>query len=95
MLVYMLNSLLQHGFWKLLLVSCTILGAFGGFPQPPKVFLNLASYQIIQWALVFVLAYQGGAGEDVVLAAVATFVTMVIYKVVRALENNDEDELLL
>jgi hypothetical protein len=88
-----LDTLLKHGMWKLLLVTSTIVGAFGGFPTPPKAFLNLASYQVVQWGLVFVLAYQGGAGEDPMLAAMATAITFVLYKAVKALENND-DELL-
>lgn len=91
----MLKQLLQHSVWKLLLVSCTILGAFGGFPQPPKVFQTLTSYRLVQWALVFVLAYQGGAGEDPILAAAATVVTFIIYMVLRGLEGDDVDELLL
>lgn len=90
----MLKSLLQYNVWNLLLVSATVIGAFGGFPEPPKVFQNLASFQIVQWSLVFILAYQGGAGADPIFALAATLITMVLYKVVRAIENNDEDELL-
>lgn len=90
----MLKNLFQQSFWNLLLVSCTVVGAFGGFPEPPKAFLALASYQIVQWALVFVLAYQGGAGQDPVLAGAATLVTLILYKGIRALESGDEDELL-
>jgi hypothetical protein len=90
----MLNSLLKHGFWQILLVISTLLGAFGGFPQPPKAFQTLASYQVVQWGLVFVLAYQGGAGQDPVLAAAATLITLVLYKGIRAIESGDEGELL-
>lgn len=90
----MLNQLLKHGFWKILLVTATITGAFGGFPEPPKAFLNLASYQVVQWALVFVLAYQGGAGEDPILAAAATAITFVLYKLIRYTEGTDDDLVL-
>lgn len=90
-----LNALLKHGIWKILLVTCTIVGAFGGFPQPPKAFVKAANYQLIQWGLVFVLAYQGGAGEDPLFAAAATAITFVLYKFVRALEGTDDEELLL
>jgi len=88
-----LDRLLQQSFWNILLVSTTIIGAFGGFPQPPKIFQAAAEYQIVQWALVFVLAYQGGAGQDPIFALAATLVTMVLYKVVRALESKDATEL--
>jgi len=81
-----LEGLRQIGFWKMLLVTCTILGAFGGFPQPPKVFIRLASYEVVQWILVFVLAYQGGAGADWKLAAGATAATFLLYKSIRYFE---------
>jgi len=87
------DTLLQQSFMNILLVTTTIIGAFGGFPQPPKIFQAAAEYQIVQWALVFVLAYQGGAGQDPIFALVATLATMVLYKLVRALESNDVDEL--
>ena len=90
-----LDQLLKHGIWKLLLVTCTIVGAFGGFPTPPKIFSNLATYQIVQWGLVFVLAYQGGAGEDPLLAAAATAATFVLYKVIKYMEGDDDEDLLL
>lgn len=80
---------MQHGFWTILLVTATIVGAFGGFPEPPKAFSNLATFKPVQWALVFVLAYQGGAGQDPVLAAAATAATFVLYTVVRAFEQGD------
>jgi hypothetical protein len=88
-----LDSLLQQSFWNILLVSTTIIGAFGGFPQPPKIFQAAAEYQIVQWILVYILAYQGGAGQDPIFALAATLATMVLYKGVRALESNDANEL--
>lgn len=90
----MLNQLLKHGVWKIVLVTCTILGAFGGFPTPPKAFQRLAQNSFVQWGLVFVLAYQGGAGEDPILAAAATAVTFLLYTIIRAGEAADDDLLL-
>lgn len=91
----LLQSLLKHGTGRIILVIATIMGSFGGFPSPPKVFVDARKYQVVQWFLVFVLAYQGGSGQDVPLALAATFAIMVLYKGIRALENNDADELLL
>lgn len=90
----LLNKLFSLSFWQVLLVTCTILGAFGGFPEPPKLFQDLTKYQLVQWGLVFALVYQGGAGQDPVVAGAATLVTMILYKSVRALETGDEGELL-
>ena len=87
----MIQDLLKHEFWTILLVTCTVLGAFGGFPQPPKAFLQLTKYPIVQWFLVFVLAYQGGAGQDPLLAGAATLITFILYKVARAMEAPEND----
>lgn len=76
---------------KVTVAFATLIGAFGGFPEPPKAFVKLASYQIVQWFLVFVLLYQGGTGQDVVLAAIITTATFMVYKFVRYFEGTDED----
>ena len=56
----------------LVLVMATAVGAYGGFPEPPAPVKALMQNQIVQWALVFVLVYQGGSGQDVKLAALGT-----------------------
>lgn len=76
------------------LTFATMMGAFGGFPAPPKIFVKLTSYQIVQWFLLFVLLFQGGAGGDVVLAAIFTGITFLVYKFLRYFEKND-DELVI
>ena len=75
--------------WKLLLVLATVLGAFGGFPEPPKIFKTLTEYEIVQWALVAVLAYQGGAGENIFLSGLVTAVIYILYKGVRMFESQE------
>jgi hypothetical protein len=72
---------------QILLVLTTIIGAFGGFPTPPRFFTNMAKYAPVQWALVFVLAYQGGAGQDPVFAAASTAAVFVLYKLVTLGDN--------
>ena len=57
---------------QIILVLATVIGAWGGFPAAPPRFQQLASNPMVQWALVFVLAYQGGAGQDPMLAALGT-----------------------
>lgn len=86
-----LNDLMKYSFWKLVLVVATIVGAFGGFPEPPKTFQKLTSYPLVQWGLVFVLAYQGGAGEDPKLAAMVTAGAFILYKGVTMLEKKHEE----
>lgn len=73
--------------WKFVVAFATMIGAFGGFPQPPRSFQWLASWQVFQWFVVFVLLYQGGTGEDAILAALITLLTYTFYQVVIFIEN--------
>jgi hypothetical protein len=57
---------------QIILVVATVIGAWGGFPQAPPRFVELTANPMVQWGLVFVLAYQGGAGKDPMLAALGT-----------------------
>ena len=71
----------QYTMSQYVLAIATLLGAFGGFPAAPKVFTNLAQNEIVQWGLVFVLLYQGGAGQDIKFAAMITGAAYVAVKV--------------
>ena len=79
----------MNAVWKLLLVIATIIGAFGGFPEPPKLFKTMAKYQVVQWGLVAILAYQGGAGENIFLAAGMTAIVYLLYKGARLFETQE------
>jgi hypothetical protein len=81
---------LSRNMWSILLVIATIMGAFGGFPQPPKIFQRLSEYQLVQWFLVFVLAYQGGAGQNSRLALLSTLAIFVVYQIILYFEPVDE-----
>lgn len=57
---------------QLILATATALGAYGGFPEPPQTFKTLTQNEMVQWALVFVLIYQGGGGQDLKLTLLMT-----------------------
>ena len=58
----------------------TFIGAFGGFPEPPKVFIDLVlKHSWLKWILVFLLVFQGAGGQDPRLASIITFTGYVIY----------------
>lgn len=65
---------------NLILPLATGLIAFGGYPQPPQFFRDLASNEWFQWLLVFILIWQGGAGQKWDLALVATTVLFLVTK---------------
>ena len=65
-----------------LLALATGIGAYGGFPKPPKAFEKFAKTELAQWTLVFVLLYQGGAGQDVRFAISVTIAMYIIHHMV-------------
>lgn len=73
-------QLLGYDVNALVLVMATAIGAYGGFPTPPPAFQQLAQNELVQWGLVFVLCYQGGSGQDVKLAAMATVAMFALHK---------------
>lgn len=76
-------SLFSH----ILIATATGLGAFGGFPDPPKIFKNLIKNEIVKWILLAILIWQGGGGassnpvKDVVITSLITGVMYVGKKV--------------
>lgn len=88
------RDLLKAETLKIAMIIATTVGAFGGFPEPPRSFMALTKYQLVQWFLVFVLVFQGGAEGHAMQALGATVLSFVLYKVVRYLENRtNENEL--
>ena len=81
--------MLTDTFWRFVLVMATILGAFGGFPAPPKFFKWVTSFQLVQWGLVAVLAYQGGGGENIMLSLIMTALAFVVYMAFKMFESKD------
>lgn len=68
---------------ELVLASATAVGAFGGFPEPPKFFTDLVqSNELFRYVLLFVLVWQGGAGQDPKLAAL---ITAAVYAIIKAM----------
>ncbi|ADO67273.1 hypothetical protein crov240 [Cafeteria roenbergensis virus] len=73
-------QLLGYNMEALVLVLATAVGAYGGFPTPPPIVQQLTQNEMVQWGLVFVLCYQGGSGQDVKLAALATVTMFALHK---------------
>ena len=65
----------------LILAIATGLGAWGGFPAPPRAFNRFVSNELVQYALVFVLLMQGGAGKNYKVAGLVTGVMYALHKI--------------
>ena len=81
---------MQYSNSQIMLAVATGIGAYGGFPSPPAIFTKLTQHEIVQWALVFVLLYQGGAGQDVKFAAMVTVAMYVVHMVCKKMEEKEQ-----
>ena len=65
----------------IILAVATGLGAWGGFPAPPRGFNRFVTSEYVQYALVFILLMQGGAGQNYKLAGMVTGIMYVLHKI--------------
>ena len=78
---------------KVFLSFLTAFGALGGFPTPPESFDRfLSSMPYLRWLTVFVLVYQGGSGQDAMLALEVTVAMFVLFEVTKRVEKYVDDE---
>lgn len=77
---------------KLVLPMLTLLGAWGGFPKPPKSFEFLAENRFFQYFFLWVLVMQGGASADPDLSLVAVIVFGLFSELVFFLERKVKRE---
>lgn len=86
-------KILGYDVKTLVLLMATGIGAYGGFPTPPPIFEKLKSkYQIVPWLLLFVLLYQGGAGQDIKLAGMGVIVIFILDRILSMDRFNKKDE---
>ena len=68
----------------------TAIGGFGLMPPPPKMMVDFVQkYPILQWALLYVLIWQGSGGYDEKLSLFGTLVVFVIYKIMKSFEAKE------
>jgi len=66
------------------LALMTAIGAFGGFPQPPRQFNEMVRDETFQYLMLWVLIYQGGGSQDPKLT---TLTTVLVYAMVQMMKN--------
>ena len=70
---------MEYNRQQIILACATALGAFDGFPSPPKKILKITTHPIVQWFLVYVLIWQGGAKQDSKLSIMITLFFYTLY----------------
>lgn len=72
---------------KLFLPMLTLIGAWGGFPEPPQSFKFLTEISIFKYLFLWVLVMQGGAGLDADLALVAIIMFFIFSESIKFIER--------
>ena len=77
---------------KFLLPMATLLGAWGGFPDPPRSFVWLTKTlpygkYFFNWLMIFILVFQGGGGKDPKLSFLASGIFFAFVQLIRYIEN--------
>lgn len=67
----------------LILPLGTAMGAFGGFPEAPMWLKSLQQNEWFRYFALFVLVWQGGAGQNVQRAALVTLIVAAVIYVSR------------
>lgn len=68
----------------------TAIGAFGGFPTPPKIFLKIIKNEIIQYMLLYLLIWQGGGEQSWKLSLKVTLAIYIIITVGHIIDMKSE-----
>ena len=68
---------------QFILPLATAIGAYGGFPEPPRFFNEMVRNEFFRYALLAVLIYQGGAGQDIKLSILVTVIIFALTKALR------------
>ena len=63
-----------------ILAFATGMIALGGFPKTPVKIQQLLNNEMTQWALFYILVWQGGAKQDPKLAALVTAAVFALYR---------------
>ena len=68
----------------LIVAIATAIGAWGGFPSPPRGFDKLVNNEIAQYGLVWILLWQGGGSQNWKICSLITGAMYALHKVLDA-----------
>ena len=72
------------------LAILTGLGAYGGFPRPPYWWARLSRFRVMQFITLWILIYQGGGKEHLIITTVVAVVIFAIMEISKAIEGEDK-----
>ena len=72
---------------QIVLALFTALGAYGGFPNPPKWWTKLTKFLIVRILCLWALIYQGGGNADIKLTTIITIVIFGLFNLPQILTH--------
>jgi len=79
-------------FSKLVLPFLTLIGAWGGFPDSPRMFKKLTTWRPFQYFFLWVLVMQGGASVDPGLSLLSVLIFVAITEIIKLIEGPEKEK---
>ena len=74
---------------RMIMPMLTLIGAWGGFPDSPKIFKKISEYRLFQYFFLWVLVMQGGASADPGLSFIAVIIFALITEILKIGETKE------
>tara|TARA_A100001015_G_scaffold48600_1_gene53692 strand:- start:2187 stop:2585 length:399 start_codon:yes stop_codon:yes gene_type:complete len=78
---------------KIPLALLTGLGAYGGFPTPPNWFQKMAKFRGFQFIVLWILVFQGGGGESILLTSIVSIFIYLIMEISKVIERKNTHQI--
>ena len=87
--IFALKNPFTFPWGRLVLPMLTLIGAWGGFPDSPKMFKKISGKKFFQYLFLWVLVMQGGASSDPGLSFVAVAIFGLITELLKYFEESE------
>ena len=77
---------------RMVMPMLTLIGAWGGFPEAPKMFQQLSQWRFFQYFFLWILVMQGGASADPGLSFIAVLMFVAISEGIKMYEEKNEEK---
>ena len=85
-----MNNILSKSPSTWILAIATGLGAYGGFPEAPQWWQDIAKTKVFQFFTLAVLVYQGGGNSDLVWTLVVSVILFTIMELSKKIEAKQQ-----
>lgn len=90
--IWEISNPLTFRWTKMIMPFLTLLGAWGGFPDSPRIFKAITSFRLFQYIFLWILVMQGGASADPGLSFIAVLIFGGITEVIKLIEGSEKKD---